>query len=320
MQGGVIMLSTPTFVSADVSKAHLDIAFPAAARIWRTTNDAAGIAALQRRLGKLEHPHLVCEATGGYTRLLARRLAEQGIAFSKVNPRQVRDFARASGKLAKTDAIDAAVILSFAQVMQPPAVSPPAAAQLRLSDLVRRRRQLVDMLAMEKQHRALPEDPEIVASIRGHLDFLVEQIKQIDHSIDRQIQDDLELARRAELLRTIPGFGAITAATLVAEVPELGRIGKKQIAALLGVAPMNRDSGQMRGHAHISGGRRSARCILYMATIVAIRVNPVISPFYKRLRQEGKAPKVAIVAAMRKLILAANAMLERNRPWSNGEA
>ena len=314
------MLSTPTFVSADVSKAHLDIAFPAAARIWRTTNDAAGIAALQRRLGKLEHPHMVCEATGGYTRLLARRLAEQGVAFSKVNPRQVRDFARASGRLAKTDAIDAAVILSFAQVMQPPVMTPPAAAQLRLSDLVRRRRQLVDMLAMEKQHRALPEDPEIVASIRGHLDFLAEQIEQIDHSIDRQIQNDLELAHRAELLRTIPGFGAITAATLIAEVPELGRIGKKQIAALLGVAPMNRDSGQMRGHAHISGGRRSARCILYMATIVAIRVNPVIKPFYKRLRQEGKAPKVAIVAAMRKLILAANAMLEQNRPWANGQA
>jgi len=314
------MLATPTFVSADVSKAHLDIAFPATARIWRTTNDAAGIAALQRRLGKLEHPHMVCEATGGYTRLLARRLAEQGVAFSKVNPRQVRDFARASGRLAKTDAIDAAVILSFAQVMQPPAMTPPAAAQLRLSDLVRRRRQLVDMLAMEKQHRALPEDPEIVASIRGHLDFLAEQIEQIDHSIDRQIQNDLELAHRAELLRTIPGFGAITAATLIAEVPELGRIGKKQIAALLGVAPMNRDSGQMRGQASIAGGRRSARCILYMATIVAIRVNPVIKPFYKRLRQEGKAPKVAIVAAMRKLILAANAMLEQNRPWANGQA
>lgn len=314
------MLTIPTYVSADVSKAHLDVAFPAAANIWRTTNDATGIAALQRRLSRLEHPHLVCEATGGYTRLLAGRLAEQGIAFSRVNPRQVRDFARASGRLAKTDAIDAAVILSFAQVMQPPAVPPPAAAQLRLADLVRRRRQLVDMLAMEKQHGALPDDPEIVASIRGHLAFLAEQIEQIDQSIDQQIQDDPELAHRATLLRTIPGFGAITAATLTAELPELGRIGKKQIAALVGVAPMNRDSGQMRGQAHIGGGRRSARCILYMATIVAIRCNPVISPFYKRLRQDGKPPKVAIVAAMRKLIIAANAMLEQNRPWSNEQA
>lgn len=313
------MLTTPTFVGADVSKAHLDLAFPTEARIWRTTNDAAGIAVLQRRLGKLGCPHLVCEATGGYTRLLAAKLAERGIAFSKVNPRQVRNFARASGKLAKTDAIDAATILSFAQVMQPPAAPPPAATQVRLTDLVRRRRQLVDMLAMEKQHRALPDDPEIVSSIRKHLDFLAEQIEAIDRSIDRQIQDAPTLAHRAALLRTIPGFGTVTAATLVAELPELGHIGKKQIAALVGVAPMNRDSGQMRGQAHIAGGRRSARCVLYMATIVAIRFNPTIKPFYKRLRQEGKPPKVAIVAAMRKLIIAANAMLEQNRPWSNTE-
>ena len=314
------MLTTPTFVGADISKAHLDVAFPAAGRIWRTTNDRAGIAALQRRLGRLEHPHFVCEATGGYTRLLTGRLAEQGIAFSKVNPRQVRDFARASGRLAKTDAIDAAVILSFAQRMQPPATLPPAAAQLRLTDLVRRRRQLVDMLAMEKQHQAHPEDPEILASIRGHLEFLADQIKQIDRSIEEHIRSDPELDHRAMLLRTVPGFGEITAATLIAELPELGRIGKKQIAALVGVAPMNRDSGQMRGTAHISGGRRSARCILYMATIVAIRVNPPISAFYKRLRQEGKPPKVAIVAAMRKLIMAANAMLEQNRPWTSPQA
>lgn len=311
------MLTTPAFVGADVSKAHLDIAFPAAAKIWRTSNDAAGIAALQRRLGKLDRPHLVCEATGGYTRALAKLLAEHGTAFSKVNPRQVRDFARASGRLAKTDAIDAEVILSFARVMQPTAAPPPAAAQLRLTDLVRRRRQLVDMLATEKQHDALPDDPEITASIRHHLAFLAEQIKQIDHSIEQQIQDDPELARRAVLLRTIPGFGAITAATLVAEMPELGHIGKKQVAALIGVAPMNRDSGQMRGQAHIAGGRRSARCILYMATVVAIRVNLPIRDFYKRLREEGKPPKVAIVAAMRKLIIAANAMIQQNRAWTS---
>ena len=310
----------PIFVGIDVSKRRLDIHSRPSGESSTFGYDDESVAALIERLVAVAPALIVLEATGGMEVRLAAALAAAGLPVAVVNPRQVRDFARASGKLAKTDAIDAAVILSFAQVMQPPAVSPPAAAQLRLSDLVRRRRQLVDMLAMEKQHRALPEDPEIVASIRGHLDFLAEQIEQIDHSIDRQIQNDLELAHRAELLRTIPGFGAITAATLIAEVPELGRIGKKQIAALLGVAPMNRDSGQMRGQAHIAGGRRSARCILYMATIVAIRVNPVIKPFYKRLRQEGKAPKVAIVAAMRKLILAANAMLEQNRPWANGQA
>lgn len=310
------MLDRCTFIGVDVSKDHLDIAIPGNARVWRTGNDRTGITALGRRLAKLDAPHLVCEATGGYTRQLARGLAERGVAFSQVNPRQVRDFARATGKLAKTDAIDAGVILSFAQVMQPAAAPPVSERQLRLTDLVRRRRQLVDIAAMEKQRSTQPDEAMIIASIKAHLTFLAGQIASLDALIAEQIEQDRELARRAGLLRTIPGIGAVAAATLVAELPELGHAGKKQIAALVGVAPMNRDSGLLRGQAHIAGGRLSVRCVLYMATIVAIRCNPPIKAFYKHLRDQGKPPKVAIVAAMRKLLIAANAMLEHDRPWN----
>jgi transposase len=313
------MLDKSTFVGVDLAKGHLDVAFPDAAKTWRTTNDRAGIAALRHKLVRLEAPHLVCEA-GSYTRLLARDLTKRRIPFSQVNPRRVRDFARASGRLAKTDAIDAGVILRFAQIMQPSPAEPPSASRLRLTDLVRRRRQLVDMLAMEKQRSAHPDEAAIAASLKRHLDFLLAEIADIDCNIAAQVESDPTLARRAELLRSIPGFGNVVAATLVAELPELGQISKKQIAALAGVAPMNQDTGLTRGQAHIAGGRLSVRCALYMATIVAIRCNPLIRPFYKRLRAEGKPPKVAIVAAMRKLLIAANTMLEQDRSWINKPA
>ena len=305
-----------SYVGIDVSKHHLDVAFPGPAKAWRTTNDRAGIAALARRAARLDRPQLVCEATGGYTRGLGHELAARGIAFSKVNPRQVRDFARATGRLAKTDAIDAGIILRFAQAMQPPATPPPAPVQLRLTDLVRRRRQLVDAAAQEKQREASPDTPLIATSVARHLAFLAAEIAAVDRAIAEAIETDEHLAHRAELLRTIPGVGSVTAATLVAELPELGSIGNKPIAALAGVAPVNHDSGLQRGQAHIAGGRLSARCCLYMATIVAIRCNPTIRPFYTRLRQDGKPPKVAIVAAMRKLLITANTMLLHDQPWA----
>jgi transposase len=307
-------------VALDISKAHLDVALPGSPKVWRTANDRSGIAALGHRLVKLEEPHLVYEATGGYTRLLARELAERGIPFTKVNPRQVRDFARSTGRLAKTDAIDAGIILRFAQAMEPPATPPPSQAQIQLVDLVRRRRQYVDMAAVEKQRTELCDDERLAASLQRHLDFLAAEIADIDQLIARQIEADPELARRAALLSSIPGFGAVAASTFVAELPELGQIGKKQIAALVGVAPMNRDSGLQRGQAHIAGGRLSVRCILYMATISAIRCNPAIKPFYKRLRDQGKTPKVAIVAAMHKLLGIAHSIVEHNSPWSPNHA
>jgi transposase len=308
-------MQQPIYVGIDVSKHHLDVAFPGVPQVWRTPNDATGIAALVRRVSRLNSPHVVCEATGGYTRRLTGDLAAATVPLSRVNPRQVRDFTRATGRLAKTDEIDAAAILRFADAMRPPASPAPSPEQVRLTDLVRRRRQLVDAAAQEKQREPIPGQPLVTGSIERHLAFLAREIGAIDEAIADAIEADGMLARRAKLLRSIPGVGAVTAATLVAELPELGTTGNKQIAALTGVAPMNRDSGMSRGQAHIVGGRMSARCCLYMATIVAIRWNPVIRPFYKHLREQGKPPKVAIVAAMRKLITTANSMLTHDRPW-----
>jgi transposase len=304
-----------SYVGIDVSKHHLDVAFPGVPKVWRTPNNASGIAALVRRVRRLNSPHVVCEATGGYTRRLTGDLAVEAITLSRVNPRQVRDFTRATGRLAKTDEIDAVAILRFADAMQPPASPVPSPEQVRLTDLVRRRRQLVDAAAQEKQREPIPGQPLVTSSVERHLAFLAKEIAAIDDAIADAIEADGMLARRAALLRSIPGVGVVTAATLVAELPELGTTGNKQIAALTGVAPMNRDSGMSRGQAHIAGGRISARCCLYMATVVAIRCNPEIRPFYKHLREQGKPPKVAIVAAMRKLITTANAMLAHDRPW-----
>jgi transposase len=259
MQGGAIIMHTdPQYVGVDVSKHHLDFVMPGTAQCCRVSNSAAGLAGLVRRLSRLERPHLVCEATGSYTRPLVRELAQRSIPVSRVNPRQVRDFARAAGQLAKTDAIDAALILRFAQAMQPPVSPPPAPAQVQLADLVRRRRQLVDMAAVEKQHAEHPEAELVRATITAHLAFLEGAITQLDAAIAAQIAAHPDMARRAGLLTSIPGVGRTTAAVLVAELPELGTIGPKQIAALAGVAPINHDSGQMRGQAHIAGGRRPA--------------------------------------------------------------
>lgn len=305
-------MQNPHYVAVDVSKAMLDVALPS---LWRTSNTPAGLAALTRKLAGIERPHVVCEATGRYGRLLARTMDEAGIAFSSVNPRQVRDFAKATGQLAKTDAIDARAILGFARAMQPSATPQPPANQARLAERVRRRRQLVDMLAVEKQRLSGLDDADTLASIKAHLAFLKGQIATVDDQIALEIASDDRLARRAALLCSIPGIGAVTAAVLIAELPELGQCDKKQIAALAGVAPMNRDSGQWRGQAHIAGGRLSVRCALYMATLPAIRFNPTIRDFYKHLRAQGKAPKLAITAAMRKLIIIANTIIQKNRAW-----
>lgn len=311
-----MMSNASQYIAVDVSKAMLDIAMPGANRIWRSPNTVSGIAAFRKRLTSVDQPHVVCEATGRYGRLLARQMGAAGIAMSIVNPRQVRDFARATGQLAKTDALDASIILRFADAMKPAPTPPTPTNQARLAEQVRRRRQLVDMLAAEKQRLSGLDDADTLASIREHLAFLQSQIGQCDARIKAEIEADDKLTQKAVLLESIPGIGATTAAVLIAELPELGSTDKKQIAALVGVAPMNRDSGQWRGQAHITGGRLSVRCSLYMATLPAIRFNPAIHEFYKRLRAEGKPPKVAITAAMRKLLIIANAIIQQNRTWT----
>lgn len=307
------------YVGIDVSKHHLDLAV-AGARVVRVPNSPAGMARLVERLAGLSRPHVVCEATGSHTRLLAHAMGEQGIAFSRVNPRRVRDLARADGQMAKTDAIDAGVILRFACLMQPPPTPPAQPQVIELADLVRRRRQLVDMLAAEKQRDEGPGAELVRSSVKAHVAFMTTQVKELDAAIATRIAADAGLEHRAGLLTSIPGIGRTTAAVLVAELPELGQIDKKQIAALAGVAPFVRDSGQFRGQAHIGGGRVSVRCALYMATISAIRANAPIKAFYKHLRQQGKPAKLAIVAAMRKLLITANAILATGRPWSSNPA
>lgn len=304
-----------TYVGIDVSKQHLDLAM-AGSGVVRLANSQAGVAGLVERLAQVKPAHVVCEATGSHTQVLARQLGASGIALSRVNPRRVRELARASGQLAKTDAIDAAMILRFAQIMQPQPDPPPQPHATELTDLVRRRRQLVDMLAAEKQRDGEPEAEPVRASLKAHMAFMSAQIKDLDAAIAGAIAADADLKRRAGLLCSIPGIGKTTAAVLVAELPELGRIDKKAIAALAGVAPFVRDSGQFRGQAHIAGGRLSVRCALYMAAISAIRANPPIKAFYKHLRDAGKPAKLAIVAAMRKLLITANAILATGRPWS----
>lgn len=319
------MILSPDYVGVDVSKHHLDLC-SSGAKPFRLPNTAAGMARLVQQLAPLRQPHLVCEATGSYTRLMAREMGQHGIALSRINPRQIHDLARADGTLAKTDAIDAAKILRFACLMQPepdPGYDPHA---VELTDLVRRRRQLVDMLAMEKQRREHPEARRASASIDAHIGFLSDQIAEMNSAIARHIESDAKLSRKVELLTTIPGIGQTTAAVLIAEMPdprvkpEEGSIANKQAAALAGVAPFNRDSGEMRGQAHIAGGRLSVRCALYMASLSAIRANPPIRDFYKRLRDQGKPGKLAVVAAMRKLITTANAVLAKDTPWHGNAA
>jgi len=309
------MMTSNDYVGVDVSKQHLDCFVGSNQSHWRVGNNANGMAELVRRLSGLSHPHLICEATGSYTRLLMGEASRQGFAMSRVNPRQIRSFARACGQLAKTDRIDAAIMVRFAHAMQPP-VSPPAdATSLQLADCVRRRRQLIDMLVMEKQRLEHPETEEVLADIAEHITYLKSRIEAQDRLIQTRIEADTRLARRSQVLCSVPGIGATTAAVLIAELPELGQIGQKQIAALVGVAPINHDSGLARGQAHIGGGRLSVRCALYMATISAIRVNPPIKAFYKRLREQGKPAKLAITAAMRKLIIIANTMIEKDTLW-----
>ena len=305
------------YVGIDVSKHHLDLAM-GEMEVVRVANSAEGIARLIEQVSQLRRPQVVCEATGSHTRRLSRALGDRGIAFSRVNPRRVRDLARADGQMAKTDAIDARVILRFARLMQPEPAPPPPPQALDLADLVRRRRQVVDMLAIEKQRLEHPEAEPVHASLKAHIAFLAGQVRDLDAAIAQQIAADAELARRAELLVSIPGIGRTTAAVLVAEMPELGGIDNKQVAALAGVAPFVRDSGQYRGQAHIGGGRVSVRCALYMATISAIRANPPIKTFYRRLRDNGKPAKLAIVAAMRKLLITANTIIATGRPWQPG--
>lgn len=302
-------------VGIDVSQASLDVAVFPTDEQWQASNDDAGIGPLVERLTALAPDRIVLEATAGYELPVLAALGSAGLPVVAVNPRQVRDFARATGRLAKTDALDAQVLAQFAAVVRPKLRPLPDAATRELSALLARRRQLVDMRTAESNRLATALE-RLRPELREHVRYLNKRIKEFDRELHDRLRASPLWREQEDLLRSIPGVGPVLAATLLADVPELGTIAHKQLAALVGVAPLNRDSGRWRGKRSIWGGRADVRAVLYMATQAAIRHNnPVIKALYDRLIQAGKLHKVAMTACMHKLIRICNAILSHRTAW-----
>ena len=307
-------MSHGRFVGIDVSKAWLDVAVLPQGRRCRVANEQAGWDELIAWLGEPTGCLVVMEATGGYQVATAATLATAGFDVVVANPRQVRDHARSRGQLAKTDRLDANAIADFAQRNQPKVRPLPDEQTRLLQALMARRRQLLEMLTMEKNR--LQQAPKPLAKpITKHIQWLEKELKQLDDDLDDQIRQSDVWREKDEILRSAPGIGDVTSRTLLADLPELGEVNNKQIAMLAGLAPLNRDSGKFQGHRTIWGGRATVRTALYMAVVSAIRHNPVIRLHYQHLKELGKAPKVAMVACMRKLLVILNTMLREHQPW-----
>jgi transposase len=305
------------FVGIDVAKDRLDIHVRPSGESFTVARDGDGLAALVDRLKQIAPTLVVLEATGGFEITVAAAVGSTGLPLAVVNPRQIRDFARATGKLAKTDALDAAAIAHFAQAVHPEP-RPLADAQAReLGELVARRRQVIEMMVAERNRGRSLQSARLKKRIERHLTTLQKELTEIETDLDDSIRGTPIWRENEDLLKSVPGIGNATARTLLADLPELGRLSRKQIAALVGVAPFNRDSGTWRGKRTIWGGRVNVRTALYMAALTASRWNPVIAAFYRHLRNLGKPPKVALTACMRKLLVMLNAILRDRRPWQN---
>ena len=308
-------MQTPlVVVGIDISKARLDVSIRPSGARTSVPYDATGLTTVLTQLTQVQPVRIVVEATGGLERPLVRALVDGALPVIVVNPRQVRDFAKATGQLAKTDALDAQVLARFAEVIQPALRAIPDAQTQELAALLARRRQGLAMHGAE-QHRRDRAPARVRKRIEAHLRGLQAELARLDEELDDRIQQSPVWREREELLQRVPGVGPVMSRTVVAELPELGPLNRKQIAALVGVAPFNRDSGRLRGRRAIWGGRAPVRTARYMATLVATRWNPVIRVFYQRLRTAGKAPKVALVAAMRKLLTILNAMVHAGTLW-----
>jgi transposase len=302
-----------TFVGIDVSKETLDVATDAGVKQYGNTPD--GYQELVRQLNSISPEGIIVEATGGYESALVAELTTAGLPVVVVNPRQVRDFAKATGKLAKTDAIDAGILAQFGAAVRPERRPLPDEKQRQLQQQLARRRQLVSMLTAEHNRQQQASDKLVRKTIQAVCTTLRQQLKQLDKDLQSTIEATPAWREKENLLRSVPGIGPQTALTILAELPELGTCSRQQIAALVGVAPINRDSGKFRGQRTTWGGRSAMRSALYMATLVATRYNPVIRDHYEHLQKTGKRKKVALVACMRKLLCMLNAILREEKYW-----
>lgn len=303
------------FIGIDVSKATLDVTAHASGARLQAENSEQGLKRLSEQLLELAPELVVMEASGGYERLCAATLAQAGLPVAVVNARQVRAFAVATGVLAKTDAVDARVLAHFAAAVRPAVRPLPDEQRAALDEIMGRRRQLVGMLVMEKNRLAQARNPGVRRDIKSLIAVLEKRIGGCDGELQRQIQASPVWRAQEDLLRSFNGIGPVNARVLLVELPELGTLDRKKIAALVGLAPIARDSGQHRGRRSIAGGRGQVRGSLYMATVAAIRANSVIRAFYQRLREAGKPAKVAIVACMRKILTILNAMVRTQTRW-----
>lgn len=302
------------YVGIDVSKDELEVGVTPSQETWTVSNDHAGLSALTERLASLEPGLIVMEATGGFEALAAAELAARNLPVVVMNPRQVRDFAKSTGVLAKTDSLDALVLARFGQTVRPEARPLKDEQTQELEALVARRRQLVDMLTAEK-NRAKQARRSVAANVKAHITWLKQCLKDIDKDIDTSIKNTPIWREKDALLQSVPGVGPVLSMTLLAELPELGALNRRKIASLVGLAPFNCDSGKFRGQRRVWGGRSQVRSILYMATVASVRCNDVIRSFYSRLVGDGKKRKVALTACARKLLTILNAMVRKNRSW-----
>ena len=303
------------FVGIDVAKDRLDVHIRPGGEVFMVARNGSGLAVLVERLQTLAPALVVLEATGGYETVVASALAAAQLPLAVVNPRQIRDFARATGKLAKTDRLDAAAIAHFAEAVRPPARPVATAEAQALGELVARRRQVIEMIIAERNRRRMASQRRVIRAIKRHLALLQAELSELEGDIDGAIRNSPAWQADADLLASVPGVGKATLRTLIAELPELGHLNRRKIAALVGVAPVNRDSGTMRGRRTIAGGRPAVRTALYMAALVASRANPVIAAHYTKLRTAGKTGKQALVACIRKLVVILNAILRDRKPW-----
>lgn len=310
-------MNTPArevFVGIDVSKAQLDNSVRPTGERWQVDNTQEDIAALVTKLNALKPTLIVVEATGGHETAVVAACAAAGLAVAVINPRQARDFAKSLGKLAKTDKIDAAVLARFAEAIRPEARPLPDAATQQLQACLVRRRQLIEMLVAEKNRLPMTH-PSMKTRLTEHIQWLEDELQTLDDDLNQQIRNSPAWREKDDLLRSVKGVGPVTVTTLLSDLPELGQLNRKQIAALVGVAPFNRDSGKMHGKRAIWGGRACVRTALYMATLSASRTNPVIKAHYEHLIAVGKLKKVALVACMRKLLTILNAMMRSKTSW-----